>query len=158
MIMGGTFDGCYFLTITSLSSISPTCNKRNVALLSEWLNTNLGVPSSRGYIRFVEPDSADYAMGGVTCLDLLEGERSSTKLSDGLSTGRPKKGIFGGRTSRMEALDENRPPSTDTVVASDNSSGSGRNTPYSNYPAKPTAIRKGRSMFNLFGRSQRIQA
>ena len=156
--MGGTFDGCYFLTITSLSSISPTCNKRNVALISDWLNTNLGVSSSRGYIRFVEQCSANYAMGGVTCLDLLEKERPSTRMNDGLSAGRSKKGIFGGRASRMETLDENRPPSTDTVVASDSSFGSGRNTPFSNYPAKPAAVRKGRSMFNLFGRSQRIQA
>ena len=157
MIMGGTFDGCYFLTITSLSSISPTCNKRNVALISEWLNTNLGVPSSRGYIRFVEPDSAGYAMGGATCLDLLERERPSTRMSDGLSPVRTKKSFFGGRTSRMGTLDENRPPSTDTVVASNSSLGSGRSSPFSNYPTKRT-IRKGRSMFNLFGLSQRIQA
>jgi len=155
MIMGGTFDGCYFLTITSLSLISPTCNKRNVALISEWLNTNLGVPSSRGYIRFVEPDVANYAMGGVTCLDLLEKERPSTRASTASGGGR-KRGILWGRTSRMDTLGENRPLSD--TVASEGFIDSGRETALSNYPEKPVGLRRGASMFNLFGRSQRIQA
>lgn len=159
MIMGGTFDGCYFLTITSLSSISPTCNKRNVALISEWLSANLGVSSSRGYIRFVEPDAGNYAIGGVTCLDMLEKERSSTRMSmasaDGSSNGggKVKRGILGGRTSRMERLDENRPPSN-TMDSID----SGRETAQSTYAEKQAAMKRGRSMFNLFGRSQRIAA
>ena len=156
MIMGGTFDGCYFLTINSLSSISPTCNKRNVALISEWLTANLGVPSSRGFIRFVEPDAGNYAMGGITCLDMLEKERSSTRMSmastDGNVGGRSRKGFLSGRTSRMDKLGENRPPSG-TVDSMD----SGRETVQSTYTEK-ARVRRGRSMFNLFGRSQRIPA
>ena len=156
MMMGGTFDGCYFLTITSLSLISPTCNKRNTALISEWLSANLGVPSSRGFIRFVEPDAGNYAMGGITCLDMLEKERSSTRMSmtstDGNANVRTRKGFLSGRTSRMGKLDENRPPSN-AVDSMD----SGRETMQSNYSEK-VAVKRGRSMFNLFGRSQRIRA
>ncbi|KAF8419315.1 Tautomerase/MIF superfamily [Tirmania nivea] len=156
MMMGGTFDGCYLLTITSLSFISPTCNKRNVALISEWLSANLGVPSSRGFIRFVEPDAGNYAMGGITCLDMLEKERSSTRMSmastDGSADGRARKGFLSGRMSRMDKLDENRPPSN-TVCSMD----SGRETVQSTY-AEKAAVKRGRSMFNLFGRSQRIPA
>lgn len=157
MMMGGTFDGCYFLTITSLSFISPTCNKRNTALISEWLSANLGVPSSRGFIRFVEPDAGNYAMGGITCLDMLEKERSSTRMSmasaDGNANGgRARKGFLSGRTSRMSKLDENRPPSN--MIDSMNS---GRETVQSAYSEK-VAVKRGRSMFSLFGRSQRIPA
>lgn len=158
MIMGGTFDGCYFMTITSPVSVSPTCNKRNVALISEWLSTNLGVPSSRGYIRFVEPDAANYAMGGVTCLDMLEKERSSTRMSmanaDGNSNGgKVKRGFLSGRTSRMERFDENRPPLTPV-----DSIDSGSDTLQSTYAEKQAVMKKGKSMFQIFGRSQRIPA
>ncbi|KAF8437857.1 Tautomerase/MIF superfamily [Terfezia claveryi] len=156
MMMGGTFDGCYFLTITSLSFISPTCNKRNTALISEWLSANLGVPSSRGFIRFVEPDAGNYAMGGITCLDMLEKERSSTRMSmastDGIPNRGVRKGFLSGRMSRMGKLDESRPPSN-----SMNSVNSGRETVQSTYSEK-VAVKRGRSMFNLFGRSQKIPA
>jgi len=156
MIMGGTFDGCYFLTITSLSSISPTCNKRNAALISEWLSANLGVPITRGFIRFVEPDADDYAMGGITCLEMLEKERSSTRMgmasTDGNSNGRARKGFLSGRASRMDKLDEDRSP-TSTVGSMD----SGRETVQSTY-AEKAAVKRGRSMLSLFGRSQRIPA
>lgn len=74
MIVGGTFQGAYLLTITSPVSISPACNKRNVALLSEWLEEHIGVPPPRGYILFRDPEPANFAPGGQTTLDLLEKE------------------------------------------------------------------------------------
>jgi hypothetical protein len=77
MVMGGTYDGSYLLTITSLTMISPTCNKRNAALISDWVGSNLGVAISRGYIRFVDPEFANYAVGGFTILDLMEKEELS---------------------------------------------------------------------------------
>lgn len=165
--MGGTFEGCYFLTITSLTSISPTCNKRNVALISEWISTNLGVPSSRGYIRFVELDIANYAIGGMTCLDMLERERSPTRMSGNLTTGvgdnmKPRKGIIG-KVKPSITMDENRPPSKpgDDVSPVDivSSLDSGSMTSQSAYNTKTTPVMKrGRSMFSLFNRAQRIPA
>lgn len=91
MILGGTFDGSYLLTITSLTSISPTCNKRNAALIAEWINVNLGVPGVRGYIRFVEPDIANYATGGYTFLDIMEKEEIERTGGSRASVHRDKK-------------------------------------------------------------------
>ena len=114
--MGGSFDGCYFLTITSLSSISANFNTRNTVLISEWINAELGVPSSRGYIRFVQPDWANYSCGGMTCLDMseMDKERATSRMSSstgastlGNSTERPKRSFLG-RKSRLDKLDETR--------------------------------------------------
>ncbi|KAF8476148.1 Tautomerase/MIF superfamily [Kalaharituber pfeilii] len=172
MIMGGTFEGCYFLTITSPVSISPTCNKRNVALISEWLNVHLGVPSSRGYIRFMEPDMANYAVGGMTCLDMMERERSSTRIGmtttidgfGGSSKNRSKISVTSKNKPSVgtDKLDESRSITTrgEDTLSEVLSFNSGRNTAQSDYAEKPVAaaVKRGRSMFNLFGRSQKIPA
>lgn len=156
MIMGGTYSSCYFLTITSLTSVSPTCNKRNVALIAGWLNSQLGVPPNRGYIRFVEPEISNLAFGGFTCLDLLEKEKAAvrpgtsqsrpgtaTTLTNSVRESRAKRSILGRHKS--SSVDESRPP----IVKNDNI-----NLVEGNPNDGKTAIRRGRSMFSLFGKAK----
>ena len=118
MIMGGTFEGTYVVTITSVSMISPTVNKRNAALISDWLNKNLGVPADRGYIRFVDPDFANYAAGGFTVLDLMEKEevaRTGTAERTGVHRDRSIKRTMSKNQSKKEQVSEKfTPPEPET--------------------------------------------
>lgn len=160
IVMGGTFDGSYMLTITSLTMISPTCNKRNAALISDWIGNNLGVAGNRGYIRFIDPDVANYAIGGVTMLDLMEKEeitRTGTTDKAGvirdksvkrsMSRHKPKKG----RSSYDKST--SFPDSRDDDVLSDLPSTNSSDS----RPTTPGARMKKRSMFNLFSKSRVVQ-
>ncbi|KAL7268810.1 hypothetical protein RUND412_008548 [Rhizina undulata] len=164
MIMGGSFDGSYLLTITSLSMVSPTCNKRNTALISDWINNNLGVPPHRGFIRFIDPDFANYAMGGSTMLDLMErDELARTGLMEKAGVIRDKsvKRAMSKQKSRKERerdsfylekvpqVDEEK-EGQDSVVELplERISSDGR-------PGTAGGTRKKRSMFNLFHRAQK---
>jgi hypothetical protein len=54
MLLGGSFDPAYTLTISAVSSqLQPVTNKRNAALLQKLMEESLGVPPSRGVVRFV---------------------------------------------------------------------------------------------------------
>ncbi|KAF8539623.1 Tautomerase/MIF superfamily, partial [Trichophaea hybrida] len=77
MVMGGTFEGTYVLTITSVALISPTVNKRNTVLITDWLKKNLGVSGHRGVVRFMEVGFANYATCGETMLSLMEKKEAS---------------------------------------------------------------------------------
>lgn len=134
MIMGGTFEGTYVVTITSVSMISPTVNKRNAALISDWLNKNLGVPANRGYIRFVDPDVANYAAGGVTILDVMEKEevaRTSTADRTGFHRDRS---IKRNRSKKEQVSEKSMSPEPET-------------------DRSPSRLMR-KSVFNLFSRSR----
>lgn len=161
VIMGGTFDGSYMLTITSLTMISPTCNKRNAALISDWINNNLGVAGSRGYIRFVDPDFANYAIGGVTMLDLMEKEElARTGAADKTSVIREKSAkksmsryrSKGGRSSYEKSIPESM--QRDDDVLSDLQSP--RASTSDGRPTTAGGRMKKRSMFNLFSKSRAV--
>ncbi|KAF7546463.1 hypothetical protein G7Z17_g8408 [Cylindrodendrum hubeiense] len=54
IFFGGCCDPAYILTVEALSSlVQPATNKRNVALLQQHMDQAIGVPASRGYVRFV---------------------------------------------------------------------------------------------------------
>ncbi|MCJ1277174.1 hypothetical protein MMC21_004984 [Puttea exsequens] len=79
MLFGSTFESAYTLTISALPSLlAPTLNKRNAALLQSFLADALGVPPSRGVIRFmIVPDDC-LAFNGTTVLGQVENlERKS---------------------------------------------------------------------------------
>jgi hypothetical protein len=138
MIMGGSFEGTYFVTITSVSMISPTVNKRNAAVISDWMNKHLGVPPNRGYIRFVDPEFANFATGGFTVLDLMEKEdisRTGTANRSGVYREKSMKRSFSGYALRKEQVPEKL-----------GSSESGTDRPQSRLTRK--------SMFSLFSRSR----
>lgn len=61
------------MTITALpSQVQPVTNKRNATLLQKGMEEALGVPSSRGIIRFVAVAEENLATNGKTVLGEIE--------------------------------------------------------------------------------------
>jgi phenylpyruvate tautomerase PptA (4-oxalocrotonate tautomerase family) len=153
MITGGTFDGTYMLTITSVSLISPTVNKRNAALITEWLAANLGVPPHRGYIRFAETDFANYAVGGYTVLDLMQkeelariGTSEKTAVVREMSVKRSESRLYARRERKgVPVLVSPEEEETTTTIS-----------PPSQPPISRGALlkKKSRNMFNLFAKNR----
>ncbi|BFZ63303.1 hypothetical protein YB2330_004425 [Saitoella coloradoensis] len=94
LLLGGTLDPAYFLTVTSLTMLTPTHNRRHAATMANWLAENLGVHPERGFIRFVDPGRANYAGNGMTYQTGVEEYRASDVADEGTSGGR-KGSIFG---------------------------------------------------------------
>jgi hypothetical protein len=73
LALGGTFDPCYILTITAVSShMGPTMNKRNAALIQSFMADILSVPPNRGIIKFHQMPEENLAINGTTILGELE--------------------------------------------------------------------------------------
>lgn len=154
MITGGTFDGTYLLSLTSPVSISPTCNKRNAALLAEWFATHLGVAPSRGFVKFVAPDHADLACGGHTVLDLMERDErariGTAEKTENLRRESVKRSLSRAKSRRDVA------PGIGAGAAKGNGNGTGITLEdvdeYAEKHAQPPPRLKRKSMFNLFSR------
>jgi Macrophage migration inhibitory factor (MIF) len=165
MIMGGTYDGSYLLTITSLSMISPTCNKRNAALISDWMSNNLGVSVGRGYIRFVDPEFANYAIGGFTMLDLMEKEElTRTGVAEKVGVLRErstKRTMSRHRSTKKERHSHERQAPDDYPVAREEDDTPSDLPSKIESPDRPTTApgtkMKKRSLLNLFSKSKMAQ-
>ena len=73
LLLAGTFESAYILTITALpSQIQPTTNKRNAALIQSFMSDAVGVSPSRGVIRFVGIAEEYLATNGTTVLGEIE--------------------------------------------------------------------------------------
>lgn len=89
LIVGGSFDPAYSITITALpSQIQPTTNKRNAALTQAFMSEAIKVPAHRGVVKFVAIAEENFATNGQTVLGLVEildkhaqDDGSSRKLS-----------------------------------------------------------------------------
>ncbi len=118
LLLGGSFDPAYILTISALpSQVQPVTNKRNAVLLGNVLEESLGVSPSRGLIKFVGIAEENFAINGKTVaaeIDELEKElgeensnmnrrssRSSAKAANKRQSMRSMKnlkaGIIGGK-------------------------------------------------------------
>lgn len=73
LLLAGTFDSAYILTITALpSQIQPVTNKRNTALVQAFMNDSLGVSHDRGVVRFVGIGEEYLGTNGMTVLGEIE--------------------------------------------------------------------------------------
>ncbi|EME47371.1 hypothetical protein DOTSEDRAFT_50786 [Dothistroma septosporum NZE10] len=73
LALGGTFDPCYMLTITTVpSQMGPTTNKRNAALIQSFMADILSVAPERGIIKFEAIPEDNYAINGTTILGEIE--------------------------------------------------------------------------------------
>ncbi|MCJ1408265.1 hypothetical protein MMC19_002339 [Ptychographa xylographoides] len=89
LIYAGSFDPAYILTLTALAfQVQPTTNKRNAALVQAFVAKSLNVPASRGVLRFVGVQEADWATNGVTMLGEIE-ERVKIAGGSGGSRSKP---------------------------------------------------------------------
>lgn len=69
LALGGTFDPCYILTLTTLpSEMGPTMNKRNAALIQSFKADILSVPSQMNYIISIPRYRRRLPMNGVGAL------------------------------------------------------------------------------------------
>jgi hypothetical protein len=73
LLFGGSFEPAYILTITALpSQVQTTTNKRNASLLQKILEDSLGVPASRGVVKFVAIAEENFACNGQTVASEIE--------------------------------------------------------------------------------------
>lgn len=73
IFFAGTFEPAYVITVSALAPyLQPMTNRRNAYLLSEHLEEALGVPSTRGLIRFSALPEEDVALSGRTLAQSLE--------------------------------------------------------------------------------------
>ncbi|AEO57764.1 hypothetical protein MYCTH_2018629, partial [Thermothelomyces thermophilus ATCC 42464] len=73
LLFGGSFDPAYAMAVRALpSQLQPTTNKRNAALLQRHMEEALGVPPSRGVLRFVPIPEEHLACGGKTVAGEIE--------------------------------------------------------------------------------------
>lgn len=73
LALGGTFDPCYILTLTTTSlSFSADTNKRNAALIQAFMADILSVPPDRGIVRFNAISEENYAINSNTIYGELE--------------------------------------------------------------------------------------
>jgi len=86
LLLGGSFEPTYVLTITALPvQVQPTTNKRNTALIQNFMHESLGVPLERGIIKFVAIQEESLATNGMTILGEIERlERQQAEENGGL--------------------------------------------------------------------------
>ena len=73
LLLAGSFDPAYILTITAVpSQVQPVTNKRNAVLLQKLIEESLGVPPSRGIVKFSAIPEENYAFNGKTVAGDIE--------------------------------------------------------------------------------------
>ncbi|KXT14141.1 hypothetical protein AC579_101 [Pseudocercospora musae] len=84
LAMGGTFDPCYILTVSTLpAQMGPTMNKRNAALMQSFMADILSVPPERGIVKFLAIPEECFATNGTTIAGEIEKqEKQQSGASD----------------------------------------------------------------------------
>ncbi|KAF2683861.1 hypothetical protein K458DRAFT_432046 [Lentithecium fluviatile CBS 122367] len=87
LLLGGSFEPTYVLTITALPiQLLPTTNKRNAALIQNFMFESIGVPLDRGMIKFIPIQEECIATNGMTILGEIERlEQQQVEANGGLA-------------------------------------------------------------------------
>jgi hypothetical protein len=73
LLLGGSFEPTYIFTINALPvQLQPTTNKRNAALIQQFMCESIGVTPDRGIVKFVPIQEDSLAMNGMTILGDIE--------------------------------------------------------------------------------------
>jgi hypothetical protein len=73
LLLGGSFEPTYILTINALPvQLQPTLNKRNAAMIQNFMTESIGVPIDRGIVKFVAIQEEAFATNGMTILGEIE--------------------------------------------------------------------------------------
>lgn len=85
LLMAGSFEPAYILTISALpSQLQPTTNKRNAALIQSFMTEIISVPPERGILRFQAIPEENLATNGVTIFgDIDRAERQQAEQHGG---------------------------------------------------------------------------
>ncbi|QDS77825.1 hypothetical protein FKW77_006113 [Venturia effusa] len=86
LMMAGSFEPAYLLTITAIpSELQPVTNKRNAYLIQHFIADTLHVPSSRGVIRFQDLPEQKLGTNGSTVAGEMERlEKAQAEESNGV--------------------------------------------------------------------------
>nr|VWO99125.1 Amidohydrolase family protein [Ganoderma boninense] len=66
MMFGGSFDGAFLLSITSLDNLPPDNTEKFSKLFAAFIQEKLGVAHDRGYIVFTDPGRANIGFQSTT--------------------------------------------------------------------------------------------
>jgi hypothetical protein len=101
LLLGGSFEPTYILTINALPvQLQPTTNKRNAALIQNFMCESIGVTSDRGIVKFVAIQEESLAMNGMTILGDIErlerqqAEETGTVIKRAMTKSSRKSGVF----------------------------------------------------------------
>lgn len=156
LLFAGTFDSAYIMTVTALpSQIQPTTNKRNAALIQNFMIDSLGVPPERGVVRFVGIPEEFLATNGMTVLGEIENLRKTS--SEGSRTESSRMSTIRSRSRRTP-----KPQGLPLEHGTGSKSGAGSFTPPSNVSTKQSHLNikteqakkmsRRRSFMALFGK------
>jgi hypothetical protein len=119
LALGGTFDPCYILTLTTVpSQMGPTVNKRNAALIQSFMADILSVPSDRGILKFQPIEECNYAMNGTTMQSEIE--RVEKHQGDDGTGNAVRRAITNASRRSMTGFDKKSLPKLDTDVKTPN--------------------------------------
>ncbi|THZ90943.1 hypothetical protein D6C83_09326 [Aureobasidium pullulans] len=83
LLLAGSFEPAYILTITALpSQLQPVTNKRNSALIQSFMADILAVPPERGILRFQPIAEENLATNGTTVFGEIERIEKSSSDND----------------------------------------------------------------------------
>lgn len=106
LLLGGSFEPTYVLAINALPvQLQPTTNKRNAALIQQFMCESIGVTPDRGIIKFVPIQEDCLAMNGSTILGDIErlerknAEENGSSVRRAMTKGSRKSGVFKAKSS-----------------------------------------------------------
>ncbi|KAI7463963.1 hypothetical protein KC357_g8029 [Hortaea werneckii] len=117
LALGGTFDPCYILNVTTVpSSMGPSINKRNAALIQSFMADILSVPSDRGIVKFTPIEEVNYAMNGTTMHGEIERLEKHQAENGGVGNAVRRAVTNASRRSLNSSTSNGVPPKLDTDV------------------------------------------
>ncbi|GAB1742498.1 hypothetical protein NU219Hw_g8042t1 [Hortaea werneckii] len=117
LALGGTFDPCYILNVTTVpSSMGPSINKRNAALIQSFMADILSVPSDRGIVKFTPIEEVNYAMNGTTMHGEIERLEKHQAENGGVGNAVRPAVTNASRRSLTSSTSNGVPPKLDTDV------------------------------------------
>lgn len=100
LLLAGSFEPAYILTITALpSQLQPVTNKRNSALIQSFMADILNVPPERGILRFHAIAEENLAVNGTTVFGEIERIEKSSSDNEITASAAIKRALT--RNSRM---------------------------------------------------------
>ncbi len=143
LLFAGTFDSAYILTVTALpSQIQPTTNKRNAALIQNFMIDVLGVPAERGVVRFVGIADEYLATNGMTVLSEIENLRKTSSEQSRTESSRLS-------TIRTRGRRASKPPESSAGDGNEANSGVRSPSPPVESHSRPSSLGKKKSFLDI---------
>lgn len=132
LLLGGSFEPTYVLTITALPvQLGPTTNKRNAALMQQFMCESIGVTPERGIIKFIAIQEESLAINGMTVLGEMErlerqqAEETGTGMKRAMTKGSRKSGVFKTKSSMQLSRNTSKANTNTSQVITPSVSGDG---------------------------------